>query len=129
MYSAQSRAALKVVWKDTGYIGAARLKAALPEWLPFFDSPICDDATRAQLLKMSSATIERILNADKATLRRKLNTGTRRGPSAQQTAALCLPRQLGGASLGACDRGRFRFRLVSLIVIILETCRYIGVPY
>ena len=35
VYSAQSRAALKVVWKDTGYIGAARLKAALPEWLPF----------------------------------------------------------------------------------------------
>ena len=84
-YSAQSRAALKVLWKEMGYLGSVRLKAALPEWLPFFESPICDDTTRAELLKMSSATIERTLKADKAALRRRLNTGTKRAKSRHLT--------------------------------------------
>jgi len=85
VYSAQSRAALKVLWREIGYIGAARLKAAIPEWLPFFESVICDEAIRSELVRMSSATIERVLKNEKATLRRRLNTGTTRTKSRHLT--------------------------------------------
>lgn len=85
VYGPQTKAALRVFWREVGYVGAARLKAALPEWLPFFESPICDESTRAELLKMSSRTIERTLKGDKAALRRRLNTGTTRGKSRHQT--------------------------------------------
>jgi hypothetical protein len=85
VYSPEARAALKVLWKDMGYLGAVRLKAALPKWLPFFESPICSAEVRTELLKMSTATIERILKKDKAALCRRLNTGTKRGKSRFQT--------------------------------------------
>ena len=86
LYSQPARAALKIAWKDMGYLGAARLKAALPEWLPFFESDLCDDRVRAEMLRMSKNTLERILQGDKAVLLRRLNTGTKRGKSHHQTA-------------------------------------------
>jgi len=37
-----------------------RLKAIIPEWLPYYDKPV-DDETRALLLAVSRATLDRIL--------------------------------------------------------------------
>lgn len=103
VYSPETKAALRVVWREVGYIGAARLKAALPEWLPYFESPICDEATRAQLLKMSSATIERTLKRDKSALRRRLNTGTKRGKSRYQTQVPIKNFTVTPTSPGHCE--------------------------
>jgi hypothetical protein len=85
VYSPEARAAIRILWREMGYLGAVRLKAALPKWLPFFESPIYSDQIRSEVLAMSAATIERILKKDKAALCRRLNTGTKRRKSRFQT--------------------------------------------
>ena len=55
------------------------MKAALPEWLPFYEHKTCTSEIRVELLKMSSSTINRYLADERAKLRRRMNTGTRRG--------------------------------------------------
>ena len=77
-YSEKSRFLLKGLWKDMGYLGAVRLKAALPQWLKFWKQADLDDYTFHELKLMSASTIERVLRKEKAQLRRRTNTGTQR---------------------------------------------------
>jgi hypothetical protein len=62
-----------------GYMGPVRMKAALPGWIPFDETPDCTPEIRTELLRMSESTIRRLLEEDRAALRRKMNTGTYRG--------------------------------------------------
>ena len=75
-YSEKSRLLLKTLWKDSGYLGAVRLKGALPIWLKHWVHQELDDYTFHELNCMSASTIERILRKEKSQLRRRLNTGT-----------------------------------------------------
>jgi hypothetical protein len=52
-YSEKSRRYLKKLWPKMGYMGAKKMKGALPESLPFFEDADCDEATRKELLRMS----------------------------------------------------------------------------
>lgn len=46
------------LWLATDQMGSKTFKTAIPLWLPFFD---CPDVVRQQLLKVSSATLDRLL--------------------------------------------------------------------
>jgi len=78
-YSKQAKELVRRLWKIMGYMAPVRMKAAIPEWLPFFESTEFDDLTRAEVMAMSSSTIGRVLLQERAQLRRKMNTGTFRG--------------------------------------------------
>jgi hypothetical protein len=75
-YSAEATEHLRRLWRQMGYIGSTRIKAALPDWLNHYD---CSSEIKIELVTMSASTIERKLKKDKAELRRRMNTGTRRG--------------------------------------------------
>jgi hypothetical protein len=85
-YSEWAEEHLKRLWRKMGYLGSVRLKAALPDWLPYYDE--CDATVKGELVAMSARTIERLLRAEKAALRRRFNTGTRRGKTLVTTVPL-----------------------------------------
>lgn len=78
-YSDKAKEHLIRLWKIMGYIGAPRLKAALPEWIMHDDHHECDIDTKNELLAMSAKSIQRFLEKERAQLQRRLNTGTYRG--------------------------------------------------
>lgn len=73
--------ALKLLWLKSGLMCGKRLKQALPLWLKHHEkhaeplSPEC----REKLLKISPASIDRLLKPFKAQLQRRRNTGTKPG--------------------------------------------------
>jgi hypothetical protein len=76
VYSEWAKEHLRRLWRKMGYLGSVRLAAALPDWLPHYGE--CTVEIKGELLAMSARTIERILRDDKAALRRRMNTGTKR---------------------------------------------------
>lgn len=52
---------LNSLWLAMNRVCSKKMKAALPIWLPFYDAE-CEPGIREQLLKMSPATIDRLLN-------------------------------------------------------------------
>lgn len=64
---------LKNIWPLMGYMCGKRLKQALKDWIKFFEF---SDEINKKLLKMSPATIDRLLKPFKALIRRKNNTST-----------------------------------------------------
>jgi len=84
-YSNTSKALLKALWKDMGYLGAVRLKAAIPAWIDKWRHTDLDDYSRFELLQMSASTIERTLKVEKSKLRRQLNTGTKSSGNRMKT--------------------------------------------
>jgi hypothetical protein len=73
--------ALKRIWFATDQMCSKKLKAALPLWLPFYDTvyePLKPDI-KAQLLAMSPATIDRLLKPIRVRASRKGLCGTRPG--------------------------------------------------
>ncbi len=84
-YSDTSKRLLRALWKDTGYLGAVRLKAALVLWLKDWKHDELDDYVYHELNCMSASTIERVLKNEKAQLRRRSNTGTQRAKGKMQT--------------------------------------------
>lgn len=80
-YSDASKVFLVKLWKDMGYLGSVRLKGAIPIWIEHWDNKDLDDYSRMELKTMSVSTIERTLKEEKANLRRRLNTGTKRSDS------------------------------------------------
>ena len=78
-YSEESKFHLAQIWKQMGYMGSKRMKSALPLWINSYEYKGFNDGIKSEILKMSSRTIERFLIKAKADLRRKLNTGTKRG--------------------------------------------------
>ena len=79
LYSSRSKEHLVRLWKTMGFICPERMVAALPEWLPHDSHKDLSDEVKTELLRMSVSTIRRFLTEARAELKRKQNTGTRRG--------------------------------------------------
>jgi hypothetical protein len=77
IYSVECVYHLKKLFKAMNYSCSIKMKAAMPDWLKFYQDENLTEEVRSQLLQMSSATIERLLRGHKAKLRRHLNTGTK----------------------------------------------------
>ena len=75
-YGPEALALLKVFWLASDQMCSKRLKAAAPEWLPFFKAPM---AARDQVLAMSPATMDRLLAPSRARVGRKRRSGTKPG--------------------------------------------------
>jgi len=60
--------ALKRIWFASDQMCSKKLKAALPLWLPFYDTEFepLEQATRKKLLEVSSSTIDRLLRPHRA---------------------------------------------------------------
>lgn len=76
-YSEQARQLVKDLWRKCGYINSKRLKEACEDWLPHWEDKSVSEDTKGELLRMSASTMERWLKADKAALRRRMQSGTR----------------------------------------------------
>jgi hypothetical protein len=76
-YSPEARRHLEMLWRRIGYPNSRRLKAALKDWLPDYGDAA--DDVKQELLSMHPRTMDRYLEQPRAELRRRLNTGTRRG--------------------------------------------------
>jgi hypothetical protein len=79
-YSAEAISVLAWLWEQTGYLCAARLKAALPLWLPWVRQrrPLSPTLER-QLLAISARQMDRRLQPRKHRLKRRLYGTTRPG--------------------------------------------------
>jgi hypothetical protein len=62
-----------------GYMWPGRMKSALAEWLKHDDHGECSTEIKKEILSMSASTIGRFLAKARSELKRKLNTGTRKG--------------------------------------------------
>jgi len=80
VYSEAAIDLLAQLWVASGYLCAVRLKAALPQWLPWLRRRIAfSPALERQLVAISPRQIERRLKTRKQTLKRKLYGTTRPG--------------------------------------------------
>jgi hypothetical protein len=73
--------ALKRLWLRSGQLCGKRLKPALPLWLEHYEKHygVLSVDCREKLLKISPASIDRVLGPLKAQVRRKRNAGTKPG--------------------------------------------------
>jgi hypothetical protein len=90
-YSEESKLHLERLWKHMAYMCPIRLKAALPQWIDFYEHKNFNASLRSELLAMSASTIHRFLADARSALRRKENCGTRRGPNKHITAVPIRP--------------------------------------
>jgi hypothetical protein len=76
--------ALKAIWLLSEQMCSKRLKAALPIWLPFYEHAhgSLPAATRTKLLRISPASIDRLLKKVRLRYPRRGLSGTRCGPDA-----------------------------------------------
>ena len=79
--SAEFMTALKRIWFASDQMCSKKLKAALPLWLPFYETryKALSQETQNQLLAVSAATIDRLLKRVRAAHGRKGMGGTRPG--------------------------------------------------
>ena len=72
---------LKALWLASEQLCSKRLKAALPLWLPFYEAEhgVLEESVRRKLLRISAATIDRLLKKERARYRGKGLCGTRPG--------------------------------------------------
>jgi len=80
-YGAQVLEPLKYIWLKSEQMCSKRLKAALPLWLPFYEQkhgPMTEPV-RKKLLRISPATIDRVLKKTRARYPGKGLSGTRPG--------------------------------------------------
>lgn len=80
-YDGEVLAALKALWLASEQMCSKRLKAALPLWLPFYEQQhgLVSEPARTKLLKISPATIDRLLKKVRARYPAKGLCGTRPG--------------------------------------------------
>jgi hypothetical protein len=80
-YDAEVLGPLKVLWLASEQMCSKRLKAALPMWLPFYEQQHggLGEPARTKLLKISPATIDRLLKKVRARYPAKGLCGTRPG--------------------------------------------------
>lgn len=73
--------AIKRIWFAADQMGSKRLKAALPLWLPHYERHYgaLDASTRAQLIAISPATLDRVLKPIRAQHGKKGLCGTKPG--------------------------------------------------
>ena len=83
-YDAAILEPLKAIWLLSEQMCSKRLKVALPIWLPFYEQAhgSLEPATRKKLLRISPASMDRILKKARAAYPRKGLSGTRCGPEA-----------------------------------------------
>jgi len=74
-------APLKAIWLAAEQMCSKRLKAALPLWLPFYEQEygVLAAPVRQKLLRISAATIDRLLRPERARYPGKGRCGTRPG--------------------------------------------------
>jgi hypothetical protein len=79
-YSEDFITTLKIFWSSSDYMCSKRLKAAIPLWIPFYDSMYgkLDQNVKKLLLAISSATIDRLLKKARLNLKKGLS-GTKPG--------------------------------------------------
>lgn len=79
-------APLKALWLLSEQMCSKRLKAALPIWLPFYEAAhgALAPTVREQLLRVSPATLDRLLKTVRARYPRQGRSGTRCGPEARK---------------------------------------------
>ncbi|HVH69635.1 MAG TPA: transposase family protein, partial [Candidatus Dormibacteraeota bacterium] len=79
-YSPETLAVLRAVWEAAGYPWSVRLKALLPEWMPWIRKRLrVRPEIEKQLLKISARQIDRRLQAEKTQRRRRLYGRTKPG--------------------------------------------------
>jgi len=80
-YDAQVLAPLKSIWLQSEQMCSKRLKAALPVWLPFYEQKFgtLPEPIGKKLLRISPATIDRLLKRTRARYPGKGMCGTRPG--------------------------------------------------
>ena len=80
-YDAAVLEALKYFWRKSEQMCSKRLKAALPQWLPFYEQRQgkLNPEVRTKLLQISPATIDRLLKKTRARYPAKGLSGTRSG--------------------------------------------------
>lgn len=78
-YSEESKYHLELLWKAMGYPAPVRMKAMMTEWVEYHDHKAFNAEIKAELVRMSEASIKRFLTKARAELARKRNTGTRKG--------------------------------------------------
>ena len=73
--------ALKTLWLRSGLLCGKRLRPAIPHWLEHYEKHYgrLSDPCHEKLLRISPASIDRVLKPFKAQYRRKSNTGTKPG--------------------------------------------------
>ena len=102
-YSTMAKEQLARLWHSMGYMCAARMKAALPEWLNHYKNPQCPPSVRDELLSMSASSINRFLKDERSKVQRKLNSGTRRGVRKFVTAVPVRELDRTPEELGHCE--------------------------
>jgi hypothetical protein len=79
-YGPQMMAVLKAVWEAADYPWSMRLKALLPEWMPWIRRRFrLTSETERQLLRISARSIDYRLRGEKRKLRRRLYGRTKPG--------------------------------------------------
>lgn len=78
-YSKEAKVHLEWLWRQMCYMAPVRMKAALPDWLPFNDHKDCTESVRQEILRMSASSIRRFLTKARADYARRMNAGTHRG--------------------------------------------------
>ena len=80
-YSAASVRVLAKIWKEAGYPWSVRLKALLPQWLPWARQhmPGVTPTVEAELLRMSPRQMDRRLAAKRRKLKRRIYGRTKPG--------------------------------------------------
>ena len=93
-YGEEEKAVLKAIWLAAEQPCGKRLKAAVPLWLPHYEKRQCklEAAVRERLLKMSAATMDRMLKAVKIQLASRGRCGTRPGTLLRTQIASALRR-------------------------------------
>lgn len=72
--------ALNAIWKASDYLCSKKLRAALPEWLPYYEQAHgLTLACKKRLLSISPASIDRVLAPVRAKQKRKGLSGTKPG--------------------------------------------------
>lgn len=70
---------LKKLYVEMGYMCSKKMAASMPTWLPYYPAPGLTAAVKEQLMRMSPATIDRLLRPHRAKIGRARRSGTRRG--------------------------------------------------
>jgi len=85
LYRQATITTLAKVWQASGYLCSQRLKAALPQWLPWIKKHFAvDTKTVTELLAISARQMDRRLFAHKRTVKRRLYGTTRPGSLLKQ---------------------------------------------
>lgn len=84
-YSKASIATLAKVWEASGYLCSQRLKAAMPQWLPWIKKHFdVNGELKKELLAISARQMDRRLFSHKRTVKRRLYGTTRPGSLLKQ---------------------------------------------